>query len=62
MNALQFVELACPYCGEITEITVDCTAGAQQLIEDCAVCCRPIVLSVTLSHGLARVDAKRDND
>ncbi|HCH77677.1 MAG TPA: CPXCG motif-containing cysteine-rich protein, partial [Pseudomonas sp.] len=33
----------CPYCGEPVEAVLDLSAGDQQYIEDCAVCCRPIV-------------------
>lgn len=39
----------CGYCGELVETTVDLSAGgSQRYIEDCAVCCRPNVLLVTL--------------
>jgi hypothetical protein len=31
----------CPSCGEDFATTVDCSAGSQRSIEDCAVCCRP---------------------
>ncbi|MFP3516792.1 CPXCG motif-containing cysteine-rich protein [Pseudomonas sp. SIMBA_077] len=33
----------CPYCGESGEAVLDLSGGDQQYIEDCAVCCRPIV-------------------
>nr|MBV6630526.1 CPXCG motif-containing cysteine-rich protein [Oceanococcus sp. HetDA_MAG_MS8] len=36
----------CPYCGEVITLLVDGTAGAQSYIEDCFVCCRPIVVQV----------------
>jgi hypothetical protein len=36
----------CPYCGEAITLLVDGTAGSQTYIEDCFVCCRPIVVSV----------------
>ncbi len=38
---------ACPSCGEENAIGVDPTAGSRQtLVEDCPVCCRPLVFSV----------------
>jgi hypothetical protein len=43
----------CPYCGEPIEILVDASAGDQHYIEDCQVCCRPMMVSV-------RVDAEGD--
>jgi len=40
-------EVRCPYCGEWIEIEVDEGGGMQQqYIEDCWVCCRPIVVTV----------------
>ncbi|RDS82821.1 CPXCG motif-containing cysteine-rich protein [Dyella monticola] len=38
--------IQCPYCGERVEILVDASAGDQQYIEDCQVCCRPISIAV----------------
>jgi len=37
----------CPYCGETFETSVDTSAGSQEYIEDCYVCCRPINFRVT---------------
>lgn len=37
----------CPYCGVTNYIGIDPTAGRRQrLIEDCQVCCSPIVFEV----------------
>lgn len=39
----------CAYCGEWVDTTVDPGGGASQsYVEDCAVCCRPNVLTVTI--------------
>jgi Cysteine-rich CPXCG len=46
--AEQFVAAPCPYCGERFETRIDLSAGAQEYIEDCEVCCRPMALSVEL--------------
>jgi hypothetical protein len=41
------LEVRCPYCGEWIEIEIDEGGGAhQQYIEDCQVCCRPMVVTV----------------
>jgi hypothetical protein len=40
--------LTCPHCWEQIEIVVDRSVPAQQYVEDCSVCCRPILLSVTV--------------
>ena len=34
--------VACPFCGEPTEIAVDDEPGRHAFIQDCDVCCHPI--------------------
>jgi hypothetical protein len=46
MNMLPSVDIQCPYCGETITVLVDDSAGEQRYIEDCQVCCRPIVFDV----------------
>ena len=53
----------CPYCGEAIEILLDGSAGSQHYVEDCQVCCRPIVLSVELDDdGEPSVRASREDE
>jgi len=40
--------ITCPHCGEQIEIVVDRSVPHQQYIEDCSVCCRPILLTVVV--------------
>lgn len=40
-------EIDCPYCGESLDVLVDMSEAGQTYVEDCQVCCRPIVFSVT---------------
>ena len=62
MNGLEAVDIQCPYCWEIIEITVDCSVSAQEYVEDCEVCCRPIVMKIELSEsGTPRVDVDRES-
>lgn len=49
---LPSTQVACPYCGESIELLVDDSAGAQQYIEDCHVCCRPIVVTVVVDDDI----------
>lgn len=53
----------CPYCGEAFAILVDCTGGNQQYVEDCFVCCQPILLTLTIATDgtLDGVDAAPEN-
>ena len=44
----------CQACGEPNEVIVDPSAGVRQVfVEDCTICCRPNVLTVT-------IDTRRD--
>ena len=62
MNGLEAVNIRCPYCWEVTEITVDCSVSSQEYVEDCEVCCRPIVMNIGLSEeGIPSVDVKRES-
>jgi len=36
----------CPYCDEAIVILVDDSVPEQNYIEDCQVCCRPIIMDV----------------
>ena len=38
----ELLATSCPYCGEPVELFVDGSAGEQDYIEDCPVCCRPM--------------------
>ena len=49
--AEQFVAARCPYCGERFEARVEVSAGAQEYIEDCQVCCRPMALAVEVDDN-----------
>ncbi len=58
------ITIDCPYCGEAFDTGVDCSAGSQQYVEDCPVCCAPIELrlDVDTSGRLTRVEARRENE
>lgn len=60
---LPAVDVTCPYCGERVELLVDDSAGDQQYVEDCAVCCRPIRIDVVLDEGgEPRVSARAEDE
>jgi hypothetical protein len=55
----------CPYCGEQIDVVIDMSMGEQQqYIEDCFVCCRPIVLTINtdLGSGETTLFATTEND
>lgn len=59
----EFVELQCPWCGEVYGTMVDLTDRSRIYIEDCQVCCAPIEVTLEVSDagellqaGTARVE------
>lgn len=63
MHGLTAVGVYCPSCGEAIELSVDSSAGAQDYIEDCSVCCRPIRVSVRVSDdGEVEVDPRSQDE
>ncbi|MBC7660675.1 MAG: CPXCG motif-containing cysteine-rich protein [Chitinophagaceae bacterium] len=54
------ITVSCPWCGESFITFFDLSAGDQNYIEDCQVCCRPITLHFTISRmGRVRVQPGR---
>ena len=47
----EFVAIHCPYCGERLDLAVDASAGDQDYIEDCHVCCRPMQLRLRVQDA-----------
>jgi hypothetical protein len=54
--------VACPYCGEPLQLLVDSSAGEQQYVEDCAVCCRPIECRILAVDDEWQLEVRRDDD
>jgi hypothetical protein len=48
----QFVEATCPYCAEAILLHLDVAAGSQSYIEDCQICCQPMMISVEVREGV----------
>ncbi|MEA3273974.1 MAG: CPXCG motif-containing cysteine-rich protein [Pseudomonadota bacterium] len=64
MELVETYHLTCPWCGSPTEVTIDRTAGSQELVEDCHVCCSPMLVSAqcdSLTGALLAVSAVREN-
>ncbi|MBI1423627.1 MAG: CPXCG motif-containing cysteine-rich protein [Gammaproteobacteria bacterium] len=61
---LDEVEVMCPYCGERFTTLMDTSIDQQEYIEDCQVCCNPIVFEVRLDtiSGEPTLTTRRDND
>ncbi len=51
MNLLQAPDATCPHCWETINLTLDLSVPGQSYIEDCPVCCRPMLVSYAASNG-----------
>lgn len=59
----QFLGVECPYCGESFDTLVDPTGGSASYVEDCAVCCQPIEMSLEVDEdGAVRSLTARRGD
>lgn len=63
-NLLTPSSIHCPYCGEKLAILIDGSAGNQDYVEDCQVCCSPIDITVQIDSAGQIVDirSKRNAD
>jgi hypothetical protein len=60
---IQEASVNCPYCGELISVLLDGSVDEQEYIEDCQVCCKPMVLHVRVTgDGLCVVEARDEND
>ena len=59
---LEQTTIGCPYCGEPLTIEIESQAICQRYIEDCQVCCRPMVIDLSDDGGSAMVTVSRDDE
>jgi hypothetical protein len=45
------VTVTCPHCWESITLQLDLSAGDQSYVEDCSVCCAPILVNYTVEDG-----------
>jgi hypothetical protein len=51
MNLLQGHDASCPHCWETINLTLDLSVPEQSYIEDCPVCCKPMMVSYSADEG-----------
>ena len=56
-------ESYCPYCGESISLLIDNSIENQEYVEDCQVCCIPILISIEIDHdGNIYMNTRRENE
>jgi hypothetical protein len=54
--------VVCPSCGQSVELLIDATVGHQRYVEDCEVCCAPMVVDVDATVDEPVVVVTRENE
>ena len=56
-------EAYCPYCGENISLLIDDTLQSQEYVEDCEVCCSPILINVEIIYsGNILINTRKENE
>jgi hypothetical protein len=51
MILIQGQDATCPHCWETITLTLDLSVAEQSYVEDCPVCCKPLLVSYATSNG-----------
>ena len=62
MQAQEEIVINCPYCGEGQSILLDMSAGDQEYIEDCQICCQPITVVLVCGVSNPEVIVRSENE
>ena len=63
MAELLPVTVQCPHCWESIEVLVDPSVGEQEYVEDCQVCCRPILIRTQVdSEGVPAITVQNESE
>jgi len=62
MNPEEPVTINCPYCGESQVKVIDLGDMTGEYIEDCEVCCRPMIVEPSMQDNRLVAAVKREDD
>ncbi len=63
MSLLEECAADCPYCGEPITLLIDTSCAEQSYVEDCEVCCQPMVVNVFVDEdGRVGLHVNREDD
>ena len=62
MSLLDEYEIVCPNCGERITIVLDISVDEQEYIEDCFVCCSPIIITINHENEFDKVTYTNETD
>lgn len=62
LHETKTVPACCPYCGEQITLVADGSVDHQVYVEDCEVCCKPILIEATTDEQGAVILNLMDED
>lgn len=61
--SLHTTTIQCPFCWQSSDIVIDPSVPQQSYVEDCFVCCRPMVLAIEIDEMTGiKVDVSAGNE
>lgn len=62
VDRLEERSVTCPYCWQTICLLLDLSVQAQSYVEDCAVCCRPLLVRYRVdTDGAVALDVEAEN-
>lgn len=55
MSLLEEQEIDCPNCGELIMVVIDLSIDQQEYVEDCSVCCSPIIMKIDQANEYKKI-------
>ena len=52
----------CPYCWESIYFEIDTSVSEQEYVEDCHVCCNPILMRVNFFGDSVNIETTKEDD
>ena len=52
----------CPYCGEAMTLLLDHSEAGSEYVEDCQVCCQPMVVALSVSGDAPLAHVRREDE
>jgi hypothetical protein len=59
---LEEATVTCPYCWEAIVLELDLSAGSADYVEDCSVCCQPVLVHLSVAGEDFSVAVEREGD
>jgi len=61
-NMISEQEATCPYCWENIYFEIDTSISEQEYVEDCHVCCNPILVRLSIYDESINIDTAKEDD